>query len=112
LQGSSRYGCVGAGWPEVSTRGNVRVTFSCQRIQQKILDLVKDEPELSAAELIRMDEERWLIEQFWKDTTQLPWLGQYQNRPCRAAVTHLHLMCFADALPTRLCLQRAGAQGQ
>jgi hypothetical protein len=42
-----------------------------------------------------------------------PWLGlgQYQNRSSWAAVTHLHLVCFASALLTHLRLARPGAQG-
>jgi hypothetical protein len=39
-------------------------------------------------------------------------LGQYQNRPYGAAVTHLHLVCFAYALLTHLRLERYGAQDQ
>ncbi len=52
------------------------------------------------------------IEQFFKDTKQLLGLGHYQNRPYRAAVTHLHLVCFAYALLTHLRMRRNGAQGQ
>ena len=39
-------------------------------------------------------------------------LGHYQNRPDRAAVIHLHLVCFAYALLTHRRLERDGAQGQ
>jgi hypothetical protein len=52
------------------------------------------------------------VEQFFKDSKQLLGLGQYQNRHYRAAVTHLHLVCFAYALLTHLRIMRPGAQGQ
>jgi hypothetical protein len=35
------------------------------------------------------------MEQWLKDTKQLLGLDHYQNRPYRAAVIHLHLVCFA-----------------
>jgi hypothetical protein len=47
-----------------------------------------------------------------KDLKPLLGLGQYQNRPARAAVTHLHLVCFASALLTHLRIERHGAPGQ
>jgi hypothetical protein len=47
-----------------------------------------------------------------KDAKQLLGLGHYQNRSSRAAVIHLHLVCFADALLTPLRVTRHGAQGQ
>jgi hypothetical protein len=110
--GSACYRFVDAGWLEVSTLGKVHVTFSRKGSKKQILGLVTDAPALSAADLIRIYERRWTIKQFWKDAKQLLGLGQYQNRSYRAAVIHLHLVCFADALLTHLCLQRAGAQGQ
>jgi hypothetical protein len=39
-------------------------------------------------------------------------LGHYQNRSYWAAVTHLHLVCFAYALLTHLRIERYGAQGR
>jgi SRSO17 transposase len=57
-------------------------------------------------------ETRWAVEPFFKASKQLLGLGQYQNRPYRAAVTHLHLVCLADALLTHLRIMRPGAQGQ
>ena len=39
-------------------------------------------------------------------------LGQYQNVSYEAAVTHLHLVCFAYALLTHIAIQREGAQGE
>jgi hypothetical protein len=47
-----------------------------------------------------------------KDVKQLLGLGHYQNRSYWAAVTHLHLVCFAYALLTHLRIERTGAQGQ
>jgi SRSO17 transposase len=73
---------------------------------------VTDDPELSAAELSPTDEKRWAVELFFKDSKQLLGLGHYQNRSSRAAVTHLHLVCFAYALLTHLRMMRYGAQGQ
>ena len=52
----------------------------------------------------------WNIEVFFKDTKQLLGLGHYQNRPYTAAVTHLHLVCFAYALLTHSAIERACAQ--
>ena len=49
--------------------------------------------------------ERWGIEVFFKDAKQLLGLGQYQNGNYAAAVTHLHLVCFAYALLTHLRLK-------
>ena len=47
-----------------------------------------------------------------KDSKPLLGLGYYQNRSSRAAVTHLHLVCCAYALPPHLRMTRDGAQGQ
>ena len=52
------------------------------------------------------------MELFFKDAKPLLGLGHDQNRSYRAAVTHLHLVCFAYALLTHLHLTRHGAQGQ
>jgi DDE superfamily endonuclease len=110
--GSGRYRYVDAGWLGVSTLGPLHVVFSCKGAARKILGLVTDAPELSVAGLIRTYEKRWAIEQWVKDVKQLLGLGHYQNRPYWAAVTHLHLVCFAYALLTHLRIQNAGAQGQ
>jgi SRSO17 transposase len=110
--GSGRYRYVDAGWLGVSTLGPLHVVFSRKGAARKILGLVTDAPERSAAGLIRTYEKRWAIEQWVKDVKQLLGLGHYQNRPYWAAVTHLHLVCFAYALLTHLRIQNAGAQGQ
>jgi SRSO17 transposase len=47
---------------------------------------------------------------FFKDSKQLLGLGHYQNRPYRAAVTHLHLVCFAYALLTHIAIDSSCAQ--
>jgi hypothetical protein len=73
---------------------------------------VTDAPELSAAGLIQAYDRRGEIAQWLKDTKQLLGLGHYQNRSYRAAVIHLHLVCFAYALLTHLRIARDGAQGQ
>jgi SRSO17 transposase len=109
--GHSRYRHLDAGWLQVSNLGVLHVVFSRQGAARKILGLVTDDSELSAAELIQTYENRWAVEQFFKDCQQLLGLGQYQNRSYGAAVTHLHLVCFAYALLTHLRLEPAGAQG-
>lgn len=110
--GQTRYRFVDAGWLQVSHLGPLHLVFSRKGMARKILGLVTDDAELSAAGLIRTYAKRWVVEQFFKDSKQLLGLGQYQNRPYWAAVTHLHLVCFAYALLTHLRLERDGAQGQ
>jgi DDE superfamily endonuclease len=109
--GKARYRFVDAGWLEVGHLGRLHVVFSRKGSARKLLGLVTDDPELSAAQLIQTYERRWTIEQWVKDLKQLLGLGHYQNRSYRAAVTHLHLVCFAYALLTHLRIQDAGAQG-
>jgi SRSO17 transposase len=111
-QGRLRYRYSDAGWLQVSNLGVLHVVFSRKGAARKILGLVSDDPHLSDAGLIQAYEQRWEIEQWIKDAKQLLGLGQYQNRPYWAAVTHLHLVCFAYALLTHLRIARAGAQGQ
>jgi Transposase DDE domain len=110
--GSARYRFVDAGWLQVGTLGPLHVVFSRKGMAKKILGLVTDAPDLSAADVIRTYDKRWTIEQWVKDVKQLLGLGQYQNRSYRAAVTHLHLVCFAYALLTHRRIERTGAQGQ
>ena len=109
--GQVRYRFVDAGWLEVSTLGPLHVVFSRKGTAKQILGLVTDAPALSAADVIRTYEKRWTIEQWLKDVKQLLGLGHYQNRSYGAAVTHLHLVCFAYALLTHLRIERHGAQG-
>lgn len=110
--GPVRYRFVDAGWLEVSKLGPLHVVFSRKGTAKKILGLVTDAPQLSAADVIRTYEKRWTVEQWLKDVKQLLGLGHYQNRSYWAAVTHLHLVCFAYALLTHLRIERTGAQGQ
>jgi hypothetical protein len=110
--GPVRYRFVDAGWLEVSKLGPLHVVFSRKGPAKKILGLVTDAPEISAADVIRTYDKRWTIEQWLKDVKQLLGLGHYQNRSYGAAVTHLHLVCFAYALLTHLRIERTGAQGQ
>jgi Transposase DDE domain len=109
--GSARYRYLDAGWLQVSTLGGLHVIFSRKGAARKILGLVTDDPDLSAADVIRTYDKRWTIEQWVKDVKQLLGLGQYQNRSYGAAVTHLHLVGFAFALLTHLRIERTGAQG-
>jgi SRSO17 transposase len=110
--GKVRYRFIEAGWLQVSRLGVLHVVFSRKGAARRILGLVTDAPDLSAADVIRTYEKRWAIEQWLKDMKQLLGLGHYQNRPYRAAVIHLHLVCFAYALLTHLRMERDGAQGQ
>jgi hypothetical protein len=109
--GSARYRFVDAGWLTVGHLGLLHVVFSRKGTAKKSLGLVTNAPELSAAQLIQTYDRRWTIEQWVKDVKQLLGLGQYQNRSYGAAVTHLHLVCFAYALLTHLRIHHAGAQG-
>jgi hypothetical protein len=111
-QGQTRYRCIDAGWLRVSHLGPLHVVFSRTGTARKILGLVSDTPALSATGLMRTYEKRWAVEPFFKDRQQRLGLGPYQNRPSGAAVTHLPLVCFADALLTHLRLERSGAQDQ
>jgi hypothetical protein len=109
--GSARYRFVHAGWLEVSKLGSLHVVFSLKGTAKTILGLVTDDPQLSAADIIRTYDTRWTIAPWVKDTKPLLGLGQYQQRSYWAAVTHLHLVCFASALLTHLRIERTGAQG-
>jgi hypothetical protein len=109
---AARYRDVDGGWLGVSTLGPLPVVFSRKGAVGKILGLVTDAPELSVAGLIRTYEKRWAIEQGVKEVQQRLGLGHYQNRPYWAAVTHLPLVCCAEALLTHLRIQNAGVQGQ
>jgi SRSO17 transposase len=111
-QGKVRYRYGDAGWLQVSKLSVLHVVFSRKGAARKILGLVTDDPEISAAGLIQAYDRRWAIEQWLKDTKQLLGLGQYQNRSYWAAVIHLHLVCFAHALLTHLRIERKGAQGE
>jgi len=112
LPGSGRraaYYYVDAGWLDIGGLGPHHVVFS-RKGRDPLLGIVTDHPKLSAAAILHTYAERWSIEVFFKDTKQLLGLGQYQNGTYRAAVTHLHLVCFAYALLTHLRL--TGAQGK
>jgi hypothetical protein len=110
--GSVRDRVVDAGWLEVSTLGPRHGVFSRNGTANKILGLVTDAPQRSAADVIRTDETRWTIEPWLIDVK--PWLGlgQYQNRSDWAAVTHRQLVCVTSALLTPRRIERIGAQGQ
>jgi hypothetical protein len=107
--GPARYCLVDAGWLGVSRLGSLHVVFSRKGMANNILGLVADAPQLSAADVIRTYDKRWTIEQWLKDVKQLLGPGQYQNRSYWAAVTHLHLVCFASALLIHLRIERPGA---
>lgn len=110
--GKVNYTYVAAGWLEVSDMGKLHVVFSRKDRGKGILGIVTDDPELSMVGIIKAYNERWSIEVFFKDAKQLLGLGQYQNGSYRAAVTHLHLVCFAYALLTHIAIEREGAKGR
>jgi hypothetical protein len=103
---------VAARWLEVSPRGPWPVVFARKGPARKVLGLVTDAPELSAAALIQADEKRGAIAQVLQDAKQLLGLGHDQHRSSRAAVIHRHLVCCASALLPHLRVTRHGAQGQ
>jgi hypothetical protein len=110
--GQARYRYVDAGWLQVGTLGTPHVVFSRTGSAHKSVGLVTDAPTLSAPQLIQAYNRRWSIEPWIKDLKPLLGLGHYQHRSYGAAVTHLHLVCFADALLTHRRIERDGAQGQ
>jgi hypothetical protein len=109
-KGLIKYVYMDASWLDVSKLGKLHVVFSRKRAESGILGLVTDDPSLSASQIIRTYDDRWSIEVFFKDGKQLLGLGQYQNVSLEAAVTHLHLVCFAYALLTHVAIHREGAQ--
>jgi len=111
-KGYVKYAYVDAGWLDVSKLGRLHVIFSRKKTDPRILGLVTDDPKLSASQMIRTYDDRWSIEVFFKDSKQLLGLGQYQNVSYEAAVTHLHLVCFAYALLTHIAIVREGAKGK
>jgi SRSO17 transposase len=102
--GIANYTYVDAGWIEVSKLGVSHLIFSRKNSERKILALVTDDPKLKATDIIKSYDIRWNIEVFFKDAKQLLGLGRYQNRSYKAAVTHLHLVCFAYALLTHIAI--------
>jgi SRSO17 transposase len=111
-KGYVKYTYVDAGWLNVSDLGKLHVVFSRKNGEPKVLGLVTDDPHLSVRQMIQTYDDRWSIEVFFKDGKQLLGLGQYQNGSYEAAVTHLHLVCFAYALLTHVAIMREGAKGK
>lgn len=98
----AHYYLVDAGWMDVGDLGPHHVVFSRKGQDPSILGIVTDDRRLTARGMVCAYSERWGIEVFFKDAKQLLGLGQYQNGSYAAAVTHLHLVCFAYALLTHL----------
>lgn len=111
-KGTVAYTYVDAGWMDVSDLGRLHVIFSRKNHDSKVLGIVTDDPQLSARQIMQAYDGRWPIEVFFKDTKQLLGLGQYQNVSYEAAVTHLHLVCFAYALLTHIAITGEGAKGK
>jgi len=108
--GSAQYRYIDAGRRAVSKLGPLHLVVSRKNRERAMVLLVTDHPSLSARRIITSYDTRWNIEVFFKDTKQLLGLGHYQNRPYTAAVTHLHLVCFAYALLTHSAIERTCAQ--
>ena len=108
---SANYTYIDAGWIMVSDLGALHIAFSRKGKEKSILGIVTDDPTLTTRSIIKEYEKRWSIEVFFKDGKQLLGLGQYQNGTYHAAVTHLHLVCFAYALLTHIAIMREGAKG-
>ena len=96
----------------VSKQGRLHVVYSRKNGEKGILVLVTDDPELTPKQIIAAYDQRWNIEVFFKDAKQLLGLGQYQNGSYRAAVNHLHLVCFAYALLTHLAIEGSSEKGK
>lgn len=111
-KGRVKYTYVDAGWLDVGDLGKLHVIFSRKKGDSKVLGLVTDDSKLTAAQMIKHYDDRWSIEVFFKDGKQLLGLGQYQNVSYEAAVTHLHLVCFAYALLTHIAILREGEKGK
>lgn len=107
----SQYRFVDAGWMRVSDLGSLHVVLSRKGKDKNILAIVSNDPILNDAHIIKAYAQRWKIEVFFKDAKQLLGLGQYQNLALKAAVTHLHLVCFAYALLTHIAIMREGEKG-
>lgn len=97
---------------KVGRLGELHVVFSRRTGDKSTLGVVTDEPGISASGILTAYSQRWTIEVFFKDTKQLLGLGQYQNATYTAAVTHLHLVCFAYALLTHIAIKGERAQGK
>ena len=111
-QGRVTYTYVDAGGVDVSDLGTLHVIFSRKNHEPKVLGIVTDDPKMSARQMIQTYDERWSIEVFFKDSKHLLGLGQYQNGSYQAAVTHLHLVCFARALLTHIAILREGEKSK
>lgn len=111
-QGQATYSYVDAGTFDVSDLGSLHVVFSKRGKEKQILGIVTDDETLTPEQIIQIYGYRWTIEVFFKDTKQLLGLGQYQNVSYKAAVTHLHLVCFAYALLTHLRIQSDSEKGK
>lgn len=107
-----RFSYVDAGWIDVSGQGSLHVVYSRKNGEPGIMALATDDPELTPKQMIGAYDGRWNIEVFFKDAKQLLGLGQYQNGSYRAAVNHLHLVCFAYALLTHLAIHGSGEKGK
>lgn len=112
FDGEVTYKYVAPGWMDVGDLGSLCVVYSRKGSEPGILGLVTDEKGMTPADIIDAYDDRWSIEVFFKDAKQLLGLGQYQNRSYTAAVTHLHLVCFAYALLTHLAVARDGEKGK
>lgn len=112
IRGKKRvtYIYLDAGIVTLKKIGQVRLIYSKKGSNGKFLAIVSSDLEASAEEILFGYANRFFIEQFFKDCKQLLGLGQHQNRDYRAAVVHLHLVCFSYALLTHLAISNSSAK--
>ena len=103
---TTSYQLVDAGMIKARRLGDTRIIVSRKNKNSKIIALATDKENSHASEIIKIYAKRWTIEVFFKESKQQLGLGQYQNRSYRAAVTHLHLVCFSYALLTHLRIEQ------
>lgn len=110
--GPTRYSYVDVGRFGVKGLGEIHLIVNKKGREPNVLGLATNDMRLTPRQMMTYYDKRFQIEVFFKETKQLLGLGQYQNGSYEAAVTHLHLVCFAHALLTHLAITRASAQGK
>ena len=109
---NGKYQYIRAGNFHVRGLGTVSVIYSRRKKGNKALTIVTDDLKCSAENILSFYEKRWSIEVFFKQAKSNLGLGQYQNGSMRAAVIHLHLVCFAYILLTHLHMKKQSAKSK
>jgi len=107
---NGKYQYIRAGNFEARGLGTISVIYSQRKKGNKALTIVTDDLKCSAENILSFYEKRWSIEVFFKQAKSNLGLGQYQNGTMRAAVIHLHLVCFAYILLTHLHIKKQSAK--